>query len=280
MLDHPLAAGRLTKKELHMKDRVVIEIQDHIADVRWNRPDKHNALDQEQFHAMTEAALSLADRKDVRVVVMSGNGPSFCSGLDYASFMAQGPNALDMVFEPSDAAPANNAQGCAWAWRNLPMPVIAAVHGVAYGGGFQIAMGADIRIAAPDARFSIMEMEYGLIPDMAITRTLRRTVAMDVLKELTFTARVFDGAEAKNLSVVTALAENPLDAAMEMAGHIANRSPDAIRGAKKLFEECWADDVKQGFELEAKLQQAIIGGKNQQEAVMAKMQKRTPKFSD
>lgn len=263
-----------------MSDRVTIDIQDHIADVRLNRADKHNALDEPQFTAIVEAGLSLKDRKDVRVVVLSGNGPSFCSGLDYASFMKQGPDALNMVFEQSAAKPANNAQAPAWVWRDLPMPVIAAVHGVAYGGGFQIAMGADIRIAAPSAKFSIMEMEYGLIPDMGITRTLRRTVPMDVLKELTFTARVFDGAEAKNLGIITQLEESPLDKAMELAKQIANRSPDAIRGAKRLFEQCWADDLQTGFGLEAEIQQAVIGKPNQMEAVMAKMQKRPAKFKD
>ena len=164
--------------------------------------------------------------------------------------------------------------------KRLPVPVISAVHGVAYGGGAQIALGADIRIAAPDAKISVMEIKWGLIPDMSLTQTLRDIVPLDVAKELTFTGRVLSGEEAKELGLVTHVSEDPLSHAMDLAREIAGKSPDAIRAGKQLLETSWHADERTGLELESSLQMALIGSDNQKEAVMANFEKRAPVFKD
>jgi len=165
-------------------------------------------------------------------------------------------------------------------WKRLPVPVIAAIHGVAYGGGCQIALGADIRIASPDAKLSVMEIKWGLIPDMSLTQTLRDLVPLDVAKELTFSGRVLSGTEAKALGLVTRVADDPLQAALELAREIAGKSPDAVRAAKRLFEVAWHADSATGLELEQSLQGALIGTPNQIEAVKANFEKRAPKFKN
>ncbi len=256
-----------------------------IADVRLNRPDKYNALSPEMFDAIIAAGESLRDAHDVRVVVLSGNGRGFCAGLDFSSFqgMAGGgePKARASsanLFEKTPEQPENRAQRPAMVWKRLPVPVIAAIHGVAYGGGCQIALGADIRIAAPDAKISVMEIKWGLIPDMSLTQTLRDLVPLDVAKELTFSGRVLSGAQAQALGLVTRVAEDPLDAAMSLAREIASKSPDAIRAAKRLFETAWHADPATGLELEQNLQGSLIGTPNQLEAVKANFENRAPAF--
>lgn len=262
-----------------MTERVLVEVHDHIAHVRFNRPEKHNALDYDQFRAILEAGESLMNRKDVRVVVLSGNGPSFCSGLDFGSF-AEVPKLMQHAFAAVKGDAANNAQYVPLVWRRLPVPVIAALHGVVYGGGCQIALATDIRIAHPQAKLSVMEMKWGLIPDMSASQTLRQLVGIDVAKELTFTARVLSGAEAKELGLVTRLADEPLAEALKLAGEIAARSPTAMRAAKRLFDTNWQADERSGLQLEAELQKSLLGSPNQMEAVMAGMQERPAKFSD
>jgi enoyl-CoA hydratase/carnithine racemase len=165
-------------------------------------------------------------------------------------------------------------------WQELPMPVIGAIHGVAYGGGFQIAMGADIRFMDPDARLSIMEINWGLIPDMSATQTLRRIAPLDVIKELAFTGRVISGEEAFELGLATHLSENPHADAMRLAREIATKSPDAVRSAKRLFNEAGLGSVQEGFILESELQKKLIGSPNQVEAVRANLEKRAPVFED
>ncbi len=268
-----------------MTELVTIETTDGVADVRLNRPEKYNALSGDMFKAIIEAGQSLAEAKDIRAVVLSGNGRGFCAGLDMDSFQGMadqdtgGGNATDALLARGDG-PENHAQRPAWVWKTLPVPVIAAIHGVAYGGGIQIALGADIRIAAPDAKLSVMEIKWGLIPDMSLTQTLRDLVPLDVAKELTFTGRVLSGEDAKALGLVTHTAENPLDAAMQLAREIAGKSPDAIRAAKKLYEDSWHADARTGLSLEASLQTALIGQPNQVEAIMANFEKRAPEFRD
>ena len=268
-----------------MTDLVTIETKDGVADVRLNRPEKYNALSAEMFKAIIDAGQKLAEAKDVRAVVLSGNGRGFCAGLDMDSFQgmadADKGNAgvTDSLLARGDA-PENHAQRPAYVWKRLPVPVIAAIHGVAYGGGIQIALGADIRFAAPDAKLSVMEIKWGLIPDMSLTKTLRDLVPLDVAKELTFTGRVVSGQEARELGLVTHVAEDPLQAAMALAREIAGRSPDAIRAGKKLYEESWHADAKTGLALEASLQTELIGSPNQVEAIVANFEKRTPNFKD
>jgi len=270
-------------------DLVTIEIAGGVADVRLNRPEKYNALSREMFAALGDAGTRLADDRGVRAVVLSGNGRGFCSGLDFDSFRAMAsegaaPAARRALPEPAlercSDDPANFFQRSAYVWKRLPMPVIAAVHGVAYGGGFQIALGADIRISKPDARFSILEIQWGLVPDVALTQTARDVLRLDVVKELTWTGRVVDGREALSLGIVTKLADDPLAAALSLAREIAGRSPDAVRAGKRLLEEAWRAEPARGLALEAALQSGLIGTPNQVEAVKSSLEKRAPRFRD
>ena len=264
-----------------MSDLVTIDIKNGIADVRLNRPDKYNALSPEMFAAIVEAGQSLADNEDLRVVVLSGNGRGFCAGLDMSSFQVMSDRPAGSSAQNLQAkgdGPENHAQRPAYVWKKLPVPVIAAVHGVAYGGGLQIALGADIRIAAPDAKLSIMEIKWGLIPDMSLTQTLRDLIPMDVAKALTFTGQVLSGEEAKEYGLVTEISANPLEHAMAMANEIAGKNPDAIRFAKKLYEDSWHADEATGLALESSLQTTLMGTENQLEAIKANFEKRAPNF--
>lgn len=269
-----------------MSDRVTVELRDGVADVRLNRPDKMNALDGAMFEALHSTGRALAREKGLRAAVLSGEGRAFCAGLDFGSFQAMAGDASNaersvpkLTSRPADS-PANLAQSAAWVWQELPVPVIAAIHGVAFGGGFQIAMGADLRFVAPDARLSVMEIKWGLVPDMSGTQTLRRLVRLDVAKELTFTGRVVSGIEAAALGLATHVSDTPREAALEMAREIASKSPHAIRAAKKLLNEAGLTDVASGLELESKLQLSLIGRPNQVEAVKANLEKRLPRFED
>lgn len=268
-----------------MSSIVEIELSEGIAEVRLNRPEKHNALDLEMFEAISAAGVSLLGEPALRVVVLSGNGPSFCAGLDFSAMRGLVGGDLEIreftqrFFERGDG-PENFAQRPAYIWKKLPVPVIAALHGVAYGGGCQIALAADIRIAAPDARLSIMEMKYGLIPDMSITQTLPDLVGLDVAKELTLTARVLAADEARELGLVTKIADDPLASALELARTIAAQSPDAVRACKALYDSAWRRGAEHGLQLEAALQGELIGAANQMEAVRAAMERRAPRFSN
>jgi len=266
-----------------MAERVSVTTTDGVADVRLNRPEKLNALDRAMFEALVEAGQALARDASLRAVVLSGAGRGFCAGLDFGSFMAMAgeadPGATLLDRRASDS-PANFAQRAAWVWTELPVPVIAALHGVAYGGGLQIALGADIRIAAPDAQLSVMEIRWGLIPDMSGTQTLRHLVRLDVAKELTFTGRVVSGEEAAALGLVTRVAAAPHEAALTMAREIAGKSPDAIRAGKRLLAAAPLLGVGDGLQLEEQLQRGLLGSANQVEAVAANLQKRPPAFRD
>jgi len=212
-----------------MAELVTIDIQDHIADVRLNRPEKMNALNQGMWKAITEAGEQLAQDREIRVVVLSGNGRCFCAGLDMASLQQfqEGDRAssssTSIPIAGPNQRPGNLPQRACLVWKRLPVPVIGALHGVAYGAGAQIALGTDIRIAAPDLRMSIMEIKWGLIPDVGITQTLRELVPLDVAKELTFTGRILDSEEAKALGLVTHLAEDPHAQAMDLASSSSRR---------------------------------------------------------
>jgi enoyl-CoA hydratase/carnithine racemase len=266
-----------------MTERVQVTIEGGVADVRLNRPEKLNALDRPMFEALVAAGQRLSADRSVRAVVLSGEGRAFCAGLDFASFMAmagEGDPGAPLLDRRSAESPANFAQHAAWVWTEVPVPVIAALHGVVFGGGLQIALGADLRFAAPDAQLSVMEIRWGLVPDMSGTQTLRHLVRLDIAKELTFTGRIVEGREAAALGLVTRLAENPRAAALAMAREIAEKSPDAIRAGKRLLNQAPLLTVGDGLALEARLQRGLLGSANQVEAVGANMQKRAPKFSD
>jgi enoyl-CoA hydratase/carnithine racemase len=259
--------------------RVRVQVADHVAMVTLTRADKHNALDVAMFEQIISAAERLAAEPGVRVVVLHGDGPSFCSGLDVVSIMAAGGGVAGLTDRVTGDVP-NWFQRAAHDWLALPVPVIAALHGNCFGGGLQIALGADIRIAAADTRLSVMEVKWGLVPDMSITRTLPRLVSIDVAKELTYTGRIFDGVEAERLGVVTRVAEDPLAAARALAADIAGRSPDAVRAAKRLFDESWTGPPQQTLALEAELQLGLIGSPNQLAAVAAGFTKEPAEFVD
>ncbi len=251
-----------------------------VATVTMVRADKHNALDQAMFDGLTKAAEQVAADTSVRAVVLHGEGKSFCSGLDVASFMG-GRGGTGVLLSRDDGRAANFAQRVTYDWSAVPAPVIAAIHGNCFGGGLQIALGADIRIAAPNAKLSIMEIKWGLIPDMGITQTLPRLVAIDVAKELTYTGRIVSGDEASALGLVTRTAEDPLASALELAAEIAQKSPDAIQAAKRLYNETWAsDDAGAGLARESELQARLIGKPNQVAAVKAGMSGEQPAFVD
>jgi enoyl-CoA hydratase/carnithine racemase len=261
------------------EDRVRIDVADHVATVTLTRPDKHNALDRPMFEAIIAAAERLASESGVRAVVLHGDGPSFCSGLDLASLISSDAG-IDAIVAPLREEPPNWFQRTAYDWLRLPVPVIAALHGNCFGGGLQIALAADIRIATPDVRLSVMEVKWGLIPDMSISRTLPRLVGIDVAKELTFTGRLIDGTEAQRLGLVTRVTEDPLAAARELAAEIASKSPDAIRGAKRLFNAAWTGLADETLALEAEIQSSLIGSPNQLAAVTAGLQKQPAQFTD
>jgi enoyl-CoA hydratase/carnithine racemase len=259
-----------------MTDRVSTMITNQIADVRLTRADKMNAIDPAMFEAIGAAIDGLAERTDVRCVVLSGEGKAFCAGLDMASMAAGGSGTGAARNDQGSILPQHVALG----WRNLPMPVIAAVQGVAFGGGFQIMSGADIRIAAPGTRFAIREAYWGLVPDMAGFVLWRTMVRDDVLRELAMTGREFDAEEALRHGFITHIADDPHAAAMAIAGDIAVRSPHAVRGIKRLCNAAHDTGERALLELETTEQVAVIGKANMMEAVAAHLGKRTPVFRD
>ena len=271
--DIPVADPKL------VAERVRVEIADHVATVTLTRADKHNALDPAMFAAIVQATERVGEEPGVRVVVLHGEGPSFCSGIDLMSLASAG-NGIEGITNPLDGPVPNVFQRVAYEWMRLPVPVIAAIHGNCFGGGLQIALGADIRLCAPDARLSVMEVRWGLVPDMSITRTLPRLVGIDVAKELTFTGRTLSGTEADALGLVTHLADDPLAAGRELAAEIANKSPHAIRAAKRLLDESWIAPAETTLRLEADLQRSLIGSPNQMAAVQAGFTKQPAQFAD
>lgn len=255
--------------------RVTLKLADGIAEVRLNRGDKMNAIDPAMFDALVDAIDTLRG-STARCVVLSGAGRAFCAGLDMAS-MAGDAAGLDLTTRTH--GPANRVQQVAWGWRTLPMPVIAAVHGLAFGGGLQIMAGADVRIAAPDTRFAILEAKWGLVADMA-GFALWRDVRGDVLREMAYSAREFDAVEARRAGFITRIADHPVDAAMVLARAIAARSPDAVRAAKRLANLSDDADPATILSAESEEQRALLGTTNQVEAVRAGMERRAPNFTD
>ena len=267
-----------------MKDRISITmLEDGIADVRMTRVDKMNALDATQWAALVEAVETLKAMPGLRVVVLSGEGRAFCAGLDLASMQGdRDPGASSAGGSLADRTHgiANNAQYAAWGWRELPVPVIAAVHGVAFGAGSQIMAAADIRIVHPATRIAIMEMKWGLVPDVAGMPLWRTQVKDDVLREMIYTNREFNGVEAKDMGFATHVSDDPHAKAMELARVISNKNPHAIRGAKRLCNMMAAATDAELLQAESDEQIKVIRKPNQMEAVMAEMQKRKPNFVD
>lgn len=263
-----------------MADVVEVDVQDHVATVRLNRPEKYNALDMAVFGRLAEVGDQIIADKSVRAVVLTGNGDHFCAGIDVSVFGSDDLADPRPFLEPCEGSIANFFQRAAYVWREVPVPVIGALHGIVYGGGLQVAAGADLRYCTADSQFSVMEIKWGLVPDMSITQTLTRLMPEDKLRELTYTGRVFDGREAEQLGVVTGVAEDPLGKAIEVAREIASKSPDAIRAIKALFEQAADTDAAQALKLEARAQISVMGRANQREAVAANAERRPANFSD
>lgn len=264
-----------------MNDRVKVDIDGGIATVTLNRPDKRNAVDLAMFEALVATGDSLRDMRSLRAVVLCGAGKHFCAGIDVSVFGGDGIGAVGAgLMEPRQGSPANVFQAAAWVWQQIPVPVVAALQGVVFGAGLQIALGADIRYAAHDVQMSIMEVKWGLIPDMAISCTARRVLRPDRLKELAFTGRILGSDEARDAGLVTSIMEKPFEAASMLTREIAGRSPDAIRAMKRLLGDCWQTDVPASLRREADLQRDIMRGANQAEAVRANIENRAPDFRD
>jgi enoyl-CoA hydratase/carnithine racemase len=282
------------KDTTHMTDKAQrIEWTRHpdgVVELHLNRADKMNALDPAMFDALIESGERLKTDRAARAVVISGRGKAFCAGLDMQSFerMQQQGGAADVLGEGPAGADlmarthgiSNAAQQVAMVWRDVPVPVIAAVHGVAFGGGLQVALGADIRIVAPDTKLSVMEIKWGLVPDMAGMVLMRELARADVVRELTFSGRIFSGAEALAIGFATRLSADPLNDALALAHEIAGKSPDAIRGGKRLLNASMAMTAADLLLAESDEQKKLIGSANQAEAVRANLEKRAPRFAD
>ncbi len=267
-----------------MEDRITVDIQGGVADVRLVRVDKMNALDDAMFEALVKTGERLKTEAGVRAVVLSGAGRAFCAGLDMGNFdkMASGERkgGTGLVETPRTEGGSNRAQHAVMVWREISVPVIAAVHGVAFGGGFQLALGADMRFVTPDARMAVMEIKWGLVPDMAGIALLRRLIRDDQARELTYSGRQFTGEEALSLGLATRVCADPYAEALAFARDVASKNPDAIRADKRLMNLADDGDQRAILLAESVEQSALIGSPNQIEAVLSSMQKRAPNFAD
>lgn len=259
--------------------RVSIEYRDHVAHVTLTRGDKMNALDDAMVKAIIAAGQEVA-ASDARAVVLSGEGKSFCAGLDVASFakMGRSPAETEEWLMGRSHGDTNEMQELVMVWRRVPVPVICAVQGVAYGGGLQLALGADIRIARADSRWSVMEMKWGIVPDLGGMVLLPKLVRSDVLRLMTYTAQTFDGQQAQDWGLITQLSDDPLSAAQDLATQIAGKSPSAIRAAKRLIDFAETQDRGAVLQEESREQIGLIGKPEQMEVIAAQMQGRAPVF--
>jgi enoyl-CoA hydratase/carnithine racemase len=272
-----------------MEDRIQVTIEGGVADVRLVRADKMNALDDAMFSALIETGERLKTEKGVRVIVLSGEGRAFCAGLDMGNFgkMASGERSggqsstgESLVTAKRTPGGSNRAQHAVMVWREQVVPVIAAIHGVAFGGGFQLALGADLRFVTADTRMSVMEIKWGLVPDMAGLVLMKRLVRDDVARELTYSGRQFNGTEALAMGFATRVCDDPRAEALALAAEIAAKNPHAIRAAKRLLDLAPDADQATILKEESREQTALIGSPNQVEAVMSNMQKRAAVYAD
>lgn len=270
-----------------MEQRIRVTMSGGVADVRLSRPDKMNALDQAMFDALVETGTNLAKQPGLRAVVISGEGRAFCAGLDMERFAqmaapAEGGKAVshELRLGTRSHGIANASQYAVLVWQDIPAPVIAAVHGVAFGGGFQLALGADMRFVAPDTKMSVMEIKWGLVPDMGGMLLMPRLARGDVIRELTFSGRVFSGTEARALGFATRVCDDPYAEAMAYARDVAGKSPHAVRAGKRLMKVMEAGDPAAILRAESAEQVRLLGSANQKEAVTANLQKRAPNFAE
>lgn len=257
-------------------ERIELIIQDQVAHVTMKRAEKLNALDLAMMKGLKKAAQIIKKDKNIRAVLLSGDGSSFCAGLDFSSVMSKPWKVIVALFKYGKQT--NLFQEVAWCWRNMPVPVIALTKGNCFGGGMQIALGADFRFSTADCRFSVMEGKWGLIPDMTASVTLRELVGIDVAKELTMTARIISAQEAKNYGLITRICENPEQEALELIEEIKLRSPDSVALTKELFHRTWNAKTRWAFAIETWLQVKLLLGKNQKIAMQANFKKINAKY--
>lgn len=249
-----------------MTHRVRIETKEHLAYVTLTRPEQHNGVDLAMLRAVLQAQKSLGKQKQLRAVILQGEGPSFCAGLDFNSVLGKPSHALWAYLQLWWPL-ANKFQDWSLGWRKLPMPVIAVLHGHCYGAGLQLALGADFRICSSATKLSFMEAKWGLVPDMGGAALIRELLPMDIAKELIMSGRIMDGSSAKNLGLVTQLSDTPLQAAEQLAVELASRSPDAIAAGKFLLQDVWQGSLRQALAAERRWQRRIVGRTNQRIAL-------------
>lgn len=247
-------------------ERIDLELDQGIATVSLNRPDKRNAIDWPMLKAWVDVQKQLRKQDGLRGIIIRGNGASFCAGLDFASF-GQTPARIVQAFLQPGSREANLFQQACIGWRDLPVPVVAAIHGHCYGGGMQLALGADFRFCHADAQLSVMEIKWGLIPDMSAMVTLRELIPIDLAKRLVMTAEVFSGEQAAAWGLVTEVRDDPEQAAAELLGRIGERSPDAVAAAKGLLQESWMASPGEALALERRWQRRLLVGENQRIAL-------------
>ncbi len=268
-----------------MSDRVLLDLRDsdahtagRVAYVRLNRAEKYNGLDLVMLEGLVSTAATIAADTSVRAVVLSGDGPAFCAGLDFASVAKSGKVAMARAALKVPGQKTNLFQRACWAWRELPVPVVAVLHGHCFGGGMQLALAADFRFATPDCELSIMEGRWGLIPDMTGSVTLRELVSMDVAARLAMTAEIFDGRQALGYGLVTGVSDEPMKEAEALVGQLLARSPDALAMTKRLLHSTWSQSPRRAFWTETVLQARLMRGANHRIARTANLAKELPTF--
>lgn len=261
-----------------MTDRVLLDVRDGVAYATLNRPEKYNGLDLPMLQALAATPRRIAADRTVRAVVLTGAGRAFCAGLDFASIGKSGPATFLRHGLKLPGQSTNLFQRACWAWRELPVPVVAVTQGHCFGGGLQLALAADFRFSTPDCEFSVMEGKWGLIPDMTGSVTLRELLPMDVAKRLTMTAEVFDGRQALAYGLVTGVADEPLKEAEALVGELVARSPDALAYTKRLLHTTWTRTPRRAFWTETVLQARLLTGANHRIARRAGLAKELPKY--
>lgn len=260
-----------------MTSHVTLRVDGQVARVTLSRPEKLNGLTIDMLNGLTAAARHIASDNSIRVVVLSGEGDTFSTGLDFAA-AGKDPARVVANFIPLPWLGTNGFQEACWAWRRLRIPVIALIHGRCYGGGLQLALAADFRFTTPDAEFSILEAKWGLIPDMSGSVTLSQLIGIDTAKRLTMTGEMFDGFYAKEIGLVTQVSADPEADAQELIDQILSRSPDSVAATKTLFDRAWSMVPRRAFGLERRLQLRLMRGANFAIARKAGIAKTEPQF--
>lgn len=262
-----------------MSDHVLFEVKDNIAYVTLNRPEKHNGLNLALFHELIQTAKDIKKNKSIRAVILNGAGDSFCAGLDFKA-VSNNPGMIPKLFLKLPWTKDNAFQRVALIWRDIPVPVISVIQGNCFGGGLQIALGTDFRFSKADANYSIMEMKWGLIPDMSLTATLTTLCRYDIAQELTMTGRNFNGNEALEYGLVTRVSEDPMSEAITLAEELVKKSPDAIAATKSLFKKSWKASERKTLRIERWTQMKLLGRKNQRIALNNGLKKENKAFVD